>query len=197
MLGRGLHPVPLHDRGGHRQLQGFKATRPSAPAPRSSDVGGREGGDRLLRLDRPRALAEGAKEYAGDIFTVGAGLTGMQSFAPLMYTLLAERGLPVTAMARLCSESRHGSMGWTRTRVASGSADADFGSASQAASPRRAHIRDREDNRWSPYHGRAMKARVASTWLRGAKIWDGTVVNAKPGPGRFVPRQHRRSALDG
>src|SRR5690349_1878028 len=44
------------------------------------------------------------KEYKGDIFAVGAGLTGMQSFAPLMYTLLVERGHPPTLMARLCSE---------------------------------------------------------------------------------------------
>jgi allantoinase len=57
-------------------------------------------------------------------------------------------------------------------------------------------IQDREDARWSPYHGRAMKARVAATLLRGQEIWNGTEVKAKPGTGRFVPRQHRRSALD-
>ena len=44
------------------------------------------------------------KVYAGDIFAPGAGLTGMQSFAPLMFTLLEERGLPPTLMARFCAE---------------------------------------------------------------------------------------------
>jgi allantoinase len=41
-----------------------------------------------------------------------------------------------------------------------------------------------------------MKARVASTWLRGTEVWDGTEVKAKPGSGRFVPRQHKKSVLD-
>ena len=53
-----------------------------------------------------------------------------------------------------------------------------------------ADIQDRPDARWSPYHGRAMKARVAATWLRGTQIWDGRTVLAKPGAGQFVPRQH-------
>ena len=58
-----------------------------------------------------------------------------------------------------------------------------------------ASIEDREDARWSPYHGRAMQARVAATFLRGACIWDGARVLAAPGTGRFVPRQHRERYL--
>ena len=56
-------------------------------------------------------------------------------------------------------------------------------------------IRDREDARWSPYHGRALRARVAATWLRGRRVWDGSEVLATPGTGRFVPRQHRETFL--
>jgi allantoinase len=138
------------------------------------------------------------KEYAGDIFTVGAGLTGLQSFAPLMYTLLAERGLSPTLMARLCSEqpARYHGLDPRKGGIRLG-ADADvcvletgrflFDEAS---------IQDRADARWSPYHGREMLARVAATYLRGAEIWNGTEVSATPGTGRFIPRQHRRSALD-
>ena len=39
-----------------------------------------------------------------DIFANGAGLTGLQSYAPLMFTLLAERGLSPTLMATYCAE---------------------------------------------------------------------------------------------
>ncbi len=53
-----------------------------------------------------------------------------------------------------------------------------------------AEIQDDEDARWSPYDGRRMAARVAATFLRGACIWDGKAVLAKPGAGQFVPRQH-------
>jgi allantoinase len=138
------------------------------------------------------------KEYAGDIFAVGAGLTGMQSYAPLMYTLLVERGLPASTMARLCSEqpARFHGLDPKKGGIRLG-ADADFCilEPGDFIFDERT-IQDREDARWSPWHGRAMKARVASTWLRGQEIWDGATVKAKPGTGRFVPRQHRRSALD-
>jgi allantoinase len=138
------------------------------------------------------------KEYSGDIFAVGAGLTGMQSFAPLMYTLLAERGLSPTVMARMCSEepARFHGLDPKKGGIRLG-ADADFCVLERGAFVfDEASIRDRADARWSPWHGRAMKARVAATFLRGAQIWDGTTVTAKPGSGRFVPRQHRHSALD-
>lgn len=138
------------------------------------------------------------KIYAGDIFAVGAGLTGMQSFAPLMYSLLAERGLPPTVMARMCSEepARFHGLDPKKGGIRLG-ADADFCVLERGEFVfDEATIRDRDDARWSPYHGRPMKARVAATYLRGAEIWNGTEVKAKPGTGRFVPRQHRRSALD-
>jgi allantoinase len=138
------------------------------------------------------------KQYTGDIFAVGAGLTGLQSFAPLMYTLLAERGLPPTVMARLCSEepARYHGLDPVKGGIRLG-ADADFCilETGDFVFDERI-IQDREDARWSPYHGRPMKARVASTILRGQEIWTGSEVKAKPGTGRFVPRQHRRSALD-
>ncbi len=138
------------------------------------------------------------KEYHGDIFAVGAGLTGMQSFAPLMYTLLVERGLPPSVMAKLCSEepARFHGLNPRKGGIRLG-ADADFCilEPGDFVFDER-DIKDREDARWSPWHGRAMKARVAGTWLRGQEIFDGSEVKAKPGTGRFVPRQHRRSALD-
>ncbi|NKC33647.1 dihydroorotase [Falsiroseomonas selenitidurans] len=137
------------------------------------------------------------KEYHGDIFAIGAGLTGMQSFAPLMYTLLVERGLPPSVMARMCSEdpARFHGLDPRKGGIRIG-ADADFCilETGDFVFDERI-IKDREDARWSPYHGRAMKARVAATILRGAEIWNGTEVKARPGTGRFVPRQHQRSAL--
>ncbi|WP_137177139.1 dihydroorotase family protein [Roseomonas sp. AR75] len=138
------------------------------------------------------------KEYHGDIFALGAGLTGLQSFAPLMYTLLVERGLSPTIMARLCSEqpARYHGLDPKKGGIRIG-ADADFCILEPGDFVFDDRIiQDREEFRWSAYHGRPMKARVASTWLRGTELWDGTEVKAKPGSGRFVPRQHKRSALD-
>jgi allantoinase len=139
----------------------------------------------------------GRKLYEGDIFAPGAGLTGLQSFAPLMYTLLAERGLPPTLMARYCAERParfHGL--YPKKGALRIGADADLCVLERGDFVFDAReIRDREDARWSPYDGRRMRARVAATYLRGRCIWDGTEVLARPGTGRFVPRQHRETWL--
>ncbi len=128
-----------------------------------------------------------------DIFACGAGLVGLQSFAPLVYTLLAERGLPPTVMAAYCAErpARHHGLDGRKGSIAPGK-DADLlvlepgGFRFDEAS-----IQDRPELRWSPYHGRPMRARVAATLLRGQVVWDGETVLARPGTGRFVARGTR------
>jgi len=124
-----------------------------------------------------------------DIFKCGAGLTGLQSFAPLMFTLLDERGLPPTLMAEYCARRPAALHGLSRKGAIRLGADADL----LVLEPARyrfdeASIEDRPEMRWSPYHGRDMRARVAETILRGQTIWDGATVRATPGTGRFVRR---------
>jgi allantoinase len=121
----------------------------------------------------------------------------MQSFAPLMFTLLEERGLPVALMARFCAErpARFHGLHPKKGAIRAG-ADADLCVLERGDFRFDARgIRDREDARWSPYDGRAMRARVAATWLRGRRGWDGRDVLATPGAGRFVRRQHRETHL--
>src|SRR4051794_30364363 len=130
------------------------------------------------------------RKSSPDIFACGAGLTGLQSFAPLMYTLLDERGLPPTMMATYCAERSaklHGL--YPRKGSIRVGADADL-LVLEPGSFRfnEADIQDRPELRWSPYHGREMRARVAETVLRGRTIWDGRAVLARPGDGRFIRR---------
>ena len=130
------------------------------------------------------------RKAATDIFECGAGLTGLQTFAPLMFTLLDERGLPPTLMAEYCAlrpARLHGLA--PRKGALQLGADADL-LVLERASYRfdEATIEDRPEMRWSPYHGREMRARVAETVLRGRTIWDGARVLATPGTGRFVRR---------
>jgi allantoinase len=125
-----------------------------------------------------------------DIFACGAGLTGLQSFAVLMFTLLDERGLPPTLMAEYCARRPamlHG-LAPRKGAIALG-ADADLLVLERADYAfDEATIVDRPEMRWSPYHGRRMRARVAETVLRGRTIWDGSVVVGAAGEGRFVRR---------
>ena len=139
------------------------------------------------------------KQYKGDIFAVGAGLTGMQSFAPVMFSLLAERGLPVTLMAKYCAEepARFHGLAPKKGALRVG-ADADCCVLEEGEFVFSAgDIQDRAENKWSPYDGRRVRARVAATFLRGECIWDGKAVLAPGGAGQFVPRQHGRSYLGG
>ena len=126
-----------------------------------------------------------------DIFNCGAGLTGMQSFAPLMFTLLDERGLSPTLMATYCAERTaklHGL--WPKKGAIKLGFDADLLVMQRADYAfDEADIVDRPETRWSPYHGRRMRARVVETVLRGRTIWNGSAVTGKAGDGRFVRRQ--------
>lgn len=133
------------------------------------------------------------RKRSPDIFACGAGLTGLQSFAPLMFTLLEERGLPVTLMAEYCARrpaALHG-LDPAKGSIRLG-ADADLLVLERTRYRfDGAAIEDRPEMRWSPYHGREMRGRVIETVLRGQTIWDGRQVLAAPGAGRFLPRHSR------
>ena len=126
-----------------------------------------------------------------DIFKCGAGLTGLQTFAPLMFTLLEERGLPLTIMAEHCARKPaqlHG-LAPRKGAIALG-ADADLLVMERTRYTfDQATIQDREPMRWSPYHGREMRGRVIETILRGQTIWNGARVLATPGTGKFLKRE--------
>ena len=147
--------------------------------------------DRIAYVSTDHAPWPLARKSSGDIFANAAGLTGLQSFAPLMYTLLDERGLSPTLLATYCAERSaklHGL--YPRKGSLRVGADCDLLVLEKGNFAfDEAGIADRPEFRWSPYHGRAMRARVAATVLRGQTIWDGAQVLATPGTGRFVPRQ--------
>ena len=146
--------------------------------------------DKVAYVSTDHAPWPADRKGFADIFACGAGLTGLQSFAPLMFTLLAERGLPPTLMATYCAERSakfHGL--WPRKGAIRVGSDADVVVLEAGAfSFDESFIQDRPEMRWSPYHGRAMRARVAATVLRGRLIWDGAEVIAQPGDGVFLRR---------
>lgn len=149
--------------------------------------------DRIAYVSTDHAPWPIARKTGTDIFACAAGLTGIQSFAPLMFTLLDERGLSPCLMAVYCAERSaklHGL--WPRKGAIRVGSECDLAVLERGDFVfNQAAILDREDQRWSPYHGRRMAARVAATILRGRTIWDGTHVLARPGDGRFVARAGR------
>lgn len=146
--------------------------------------------DQVAYVSTDHAPWPADRKASADIFACGAGLTGLQSFAPLMFTLLDERGLPPTLMATYCAERSarlHGL--FPRKGGIHLGADCDLVVLERGRFRfDEADIQDRPEMRWSPYHGREMRARVAATVLRGQTIWDGATVLAQPGTGRFIQR---------
>ena len=131
------------------------------------------------------------RKQSPDIFANSAGLPGLQSFAPLMFTLLDERGLSPCLMALYCAEQTarlHG-LYPKKGAIRIGS-DADLLVLERGDYVfDEACIVDLPSQRWSPYHGRRMRAQVAATILRGRTIWDGSAIRAAAGSGQFVRRQ--------
>ncbi len=131
------------------------------------------------------------RKQSPDIFANSAGLPGLQSFAPLMFTLLDERGLSPCLMALYCAErtARLHGLYPKKGAIRIGS-DADLLVMERGDYVfDEACIVDLPAQRWSPYHGRRMRARVAATVLRGRTIWDGSTIHAAAGSGQFVRRQ--------
>jgi allantoinase len=146
--------------------------------------------DKIAYVSTDHAPWPADRKGSPDIFANGAGLTGLQSFAPLFFSLLEERGLPLTLMATYCAERSaklHGL--YPRKGAIRVGSDCDLVVMERGDFTfDEADIADRPEMRWSPYHGRRMRARVAATVLRGAVVWDGAKVLAAPGTGRFVKR---------
>lgn len=132
------------------------------------------------------------RKVDADIFKCGAGLTGLQSFAPLMFTLLAKRGLPPTVMAQYCAERTARMHGlYPRKGAIRVGSDADCCVIKPGkVAFDEASIVDRPECRWSPYHGMEMAGRVVASVLRGALIYSDGSVRAAPGQGRFVKRSN-------
>jgi allantoinase len=147
--------------------------------------------DRIAYVSTDHAPWPLAHKTQADIFANGAGLTGLQSLAPLMFSLLEERGLSPSLMATYCAERSaklHGL--WPKKGAIRPGSDCDLAVLERGTFTfDEAAIQDRDEFRWSPYHGRTMRGRVVATILRGQPVWDGTRVLATPGTGRFVPRQ--------
>jgi allantoinase len=147
--------------------------------------------DQIAYVSTDHAPWPADRKGSPDIFANGAGLTGLQSFAPLMFTLLDERGLSPTLMATYCAERSaklHGL--YPRKGTLRVGSDADLLVMERADYLfDEASIEDREAMRWSPYHGRRMRGRVVETVLRGTTIWDGKQVLAVPGTGSFIRRE--------
>ena len=120
-----------------------------------------------------------------DFLKNASGVPGLETLVPAFYTECVKRDIPLTTMARLLAEgpARHFLL-YPKKGALQVGADADVTILEQRDFTFDAG-RTLTAADWSPYHGREFAARVAATFVRGAKVWDGAEVRAVPGFGLF------------
>ena len=123
--------------------------------------------DQIAYISTDHAPWPRERKMLDDIFACGAGLTGLQSFAPLMFSLLDERGLSPTLMATYCAERSaklHGI--WPKKGAIRVGSDADL------------VVLERGDFRFDENDagGSAGNELVAVSWARDARARGGDMV---------------------
>ena len=123
------------------------------------------------------------------IFDAGAGIPGLETLVPSFYTDLAERVAdPARVLWEQVCERPAKFFGlWPRKGALAPGFDADIAILEQTPSRFDASS-TRDGLNWSPYDGETFAIRVAATYLRGQRVWDGTHVSGSPGTGRFIRR---------
>jgi allantoinase len=123
------------------------------------------------------------------IFDAGAGIPGLETLVPALFSGLAERvDDPIAMTAHFLSEQPAKFFGlWpSKGRIAPG-ADADLVVLAEEDWQFRAEASHDELN-WSPFDGQTFRGRIKATYLRGKKVFaDGNVLGA-PGDGAYVRR---------
>jgi allantoinase len=130
------------------------------------------------------------------IFDAGAGIPGLETLAPSLYTDAKGRvSDPLRLLVdHLCERpAKFFGLFPQKGSIAIG-ADADLAILELGDFPFDAS-RTRDGLNWSPYDGERFGMRVAATILRGKIVWDGTDIKAVPGQGRFVPHSSARTPV--
>lgn len=129
-------------------------------------------------------------KLTASIFDAGAGIPGLETLVPSFYTDLLDRSpQPELTLARQVAEQPARLFGlWGRKGAIAPGFDADI-AVLESGAFRFDASSTRDGLNWSPYDGETFKARVAATYVRGRKTWDGETILAAPGTGRFARRE--------
>jgi len=122
-----------------------------------------------------------------DIFEAYAGMPGVETLGTLLYSEGVAAGrIGLDRFVRLVASEPAHIFGFDRKGRLEAGADADFVVFDPEATWILNEGKLHHPVGWSPYHGREVRGRVVSTWLRGRRVYDGGRIVAEPGSGRFV-----------
>jgi allantoinase len=123
------------------------------------------------------------------IFDAGAGIPGLETLVPSFFTDMQGRvDDPVRTLCEQVCEKPAKLFGlFGRKGSLKPGADADVAVLEQKET-RFDALQTRDGLNWSPYDGETFAGRIAATYVRGKKMWDGAKVTDAPGHGRFIRR---------
>ncbi len=129
-------------------------------------------------------------KLTASIFDAGAGIPGLETLVPSFFTDLLPRVSNAAEILRqqVCEKPARLFGLWGQKGALAPGFDADIAVVEQGAFPFDASS-SHDGLNWSPYDGETFAARIAATFLRGRKVWDGAAITATAGSGRFVKRQ--------
>ena len=127
-----------------------------------------------------------------DMLANASGVPGLEVMVPLFIKGALDHGVPLTWAAKLMAENpaRHFRLDHIKGALAPGK-DADITVLVDRPQVYDAARSGHNVVGWSPYDGIELPWTVASTWLRGQQVFDGTDVLSEPGSGRFVRPEAR------
>jgi len=127
------------------------------------------------------------RKESDNIFDAFAGMPGAETLGTLLYSEGVATGrLELARFVELVSSGPAKVFGFERKGRLEPGADADFVVFDRNAEWTLDESVMHYAVGWSPYHGRSVRGRVESTWLRGRRIYHDGSVTAEPGTGQFV-----------
>jgi len=122
-----------------------------------------------------------------DMLANASGVPGLEVMIPLFVKGLLERGIPLTRAAELMSlnPARHFRLDHQKGALEVGK-DADIVLLTPDGYTYDAAESGNNVVGWSPYNGIRLPWRVAATYNRGVRVFDGKSVLATPGTGLFI-----------
>ena len=127
------------------------------------------------------------RKETDNIFDAYAGMPGVETLGTLLYSEgVAKRGIGLGRFLQLVSSGPADLFGFGQKGRLEVGADADFvvfdADAEWTLDENKLH----HPVGWNPYHGREVRGRVVSTWLRGRCVYADGEILAESGTGRFM-----------
>jgi allantoinase len=131
------------------------------------------------------------RKTAASIFLAAAGIPGLQTLLPALYTGAAvRRPNPAQFVAKYLSERPAKFFGlWPRKGSLTPGADADIVILDPSPVTYSAD-KALDGLKWSPFDGETFAVGVAGTYVRGKLVWDGSKIVGSAGDGEFIARLH-------